>query len=133
MNIPVRLSQLILERKKSLSVMGANNGMVDTITAPMVEETIFRPKLSPMKYRNGSKKASNKNHLRSTFFKGISFLVLRKIKKSKKALITNRRKTTVIGLKDSKACLIQTNEKAQQIIESNRLNITFGFSGIDFN
>ncbi len=133
MNIPVRLSQLILERKKSLSVMGANNGMVDTITAPMVEETIFRPKLSPMKYRKGSKKASNKNHFRSALFKAISFLVLRKMIKSKTELTTNLRKTTVMGLKDSKACLIQTNEKAQQIIESNRLNITFGFSGIDFN
>jgi hypothetical protein len=104
--------------------------MVDTITAPTVDDTSSNPKLSPIKYKKGSKNARSKNHFKSALRIGLSCFSNFRIMYNKPALITKRDTTMVSGLNDRKACLIQTKEKAQQIMDSTMLPITLKRSDI---
>jgi hypothetical protein len=49
--------------------------MVDIITAASVDETIVIPKLSPIKYRNGSKKAKSIKYFKSPILTLVNFLI----------------------------------------------------------
>jgi hypothetical protein len=64
---PDRLIMLNLSLKKKAVATGLKSGIVDTITAARVEETNLTPKLSPRKYKKGSKKVASINKGRSSF------------------------------------------------------------------
>ncbi len=128
--IPRMFSLVIFVLKKKRSAMGAKRGIVEIITAPIVEDTTVSPKLSPRKYINGSKNASSMNHLISCFFNGFNCFNTLSIISKRIELISNRKKTTVNGSKERNACLTHTNENAHKIIARHKLRITFTFDCI---
>jgi hypothetical protein len=71
---------------------------VATITAANDEGIRLTPKLSPIKYRNGSKKASKRKLLTSDLFNGFNLLSEIVNMKRKTLEITSLKRTRVMGL-----------------------------------
>lgn len=97
MAIPVIFSFDKRSFKNMKAAKSENTGMVAIITADIVGDENFTPKLSPKKYKNGLKKADAKNSFMSLRFGIINWFAIRKPNRSKKDEITNLTNTTDSG------------------------------------
>jgi hypothetical protein len=60
----MKLVSVNLSLKKYLAGIGVNRGISEIIMDASVGEILLTPKLSPMKYKNGSKNPSKRNHFK---------------------------------------------------------------------
>ena len=108
---------------------GTRTGIREMITAPVVELTFVKPKLSPIKYRKGLKKASRMNHRKSDFDTILKYpenkVMLTRIMED----MRSRKKTILKGGKISFACLNHMKEKLHKIMAVVIETYIIGFTG----
>jgi hypothetical protein len=107
---------LSLSLKNIHAPIVATTGIVEIRTDPTVADTYVNPKLSPRKYRKGSKAASIRNIIRSSFLILTNFFLTVRYVVKRIIEITRRKKTIVTGRNVSFAILNQMNENAQNSI-----------------
>lgn len=116
MAAPKILATVTFSRSTNHAVKGANSGIVAIITEATVGLMRVSPYVSPMKYRNGSKRANNKNHFKSSHRGIVSLPVIFPKMSIRTEATSNRDSSSVKTENERMAILVHTYDNDQKII-----------------